>query len=135
VNEAFARLLAGRPVEVEDRAHFFALAASAMRHVLVDHAREHAAQKRGEGVTAITLDDALPGASASGPAAEDVLAVHEALEKLAELAPRQARVVELRYFGGLTLPEIAAHLSVSTVTIDGDWAAARAWLHRRLRSR
>jgi RNA polymerase sigma factor (TIGR02999 family) len=133
VNEAFVRLLAGAPMEITSRTHFFALAARAMRHVLVDAARERAAAKRGAGAVHVTLDDAVPATHAAG-ADPEVLAVHEALEKLATLHERQARVVELRYFGGLTIEEIAALLGVSTVTIDNDWAAARAWLFRRLSS-
>ena len=135
VHEAFARLMAGRPVDVADRTHFFALAAGAMRHVLVDHARERAAAKRGDGMPPVTLDEAVDVATPGGLDAADVLAVHDALERLAGIAPRQAQVVELRYYGGLTLAEIASHLNVSTVTIDGDWAAARAWLYRRLKPR
>jgi len=131
VNEAFVRLLQGAPLEVQSRAHFFATAARAMRHVLVDAARERAAAKRGEGALHVTLDEGIAAAPAPGTDPE-VLAVHEALEHLATLHERQARVVELRYFGGLTIPEIASLLGVSTVTIDNDWAAARAWLFRRL---
>jgi len=131
VNEAFVRLLSGAPAEITSRTHFFALAARAMRHVLVDAARERAASKRGAGAVHVTLDEAVPARPQSGTDPE-IIAVHEALEKLATLHERQARVVELRYFGGLTIPEIASLLHVSTVTIDNDWAAARAWLFRQL---
>jgi RNA polymerase sigma-70 factor (ECF subfamily) len=136
VNEALLRLLAGRSLEVRDRAHFFALAARAMRHVLVDHARERAAAKRGDGVAPISLDDpaAASVAAPDGASDIDVLALHEALGELARIHERQARVVEMRWFGGSSVAEIAEVLEVSTGTVDNDWAAARAWLFTRLAS-
>jgi len=131
VHEAFVRLLQGAPLEINSRTHFFATAARAMRHVLVDAARERAASKRGEGTIHVTLDDAVRATPA--PRLDpDVLALHEALEDLAALHARQANVVELRYFGGLAAHEIASLLGVSTSTVDADWALARAWLFERL---
>jgi RNA polymerase sigma-70 factor (ECF subfamily) len=133
VHEAFVRLVHGAPIEARDRQHFLALAAGVMRHVLVDHARERKAARHGGDAIRVTLDDAI-AASPTGDV-DDVLAIHEALEELHALHERQARVVELKFFGGLTISEIASLLDVSTVTIDSDWAVARAWLFRRLKSR
>ena len=128
VNEAFLRLL-GTEVEVLDRTHFFALAARAMRRILVDHARRQRAGKRiapEDRVTLVTEVDATPGAEV------DVLDLNRALERFAEIAPRPAQLVELRYFGGLTLPEAAEVLGVARATAARDWKAARVWLIREL---
>jgi RNA polymerase sigma-70 factor, ECF subfamily len=125
VNEAYLRLLAHRDHNWRSRAHFFAAAATTMRRILIDYAR-----KRQPRVMA-TLEDA----AAAHPAPEasiDVLALDEALTELARVAPRQARVVELRYFVGLTIPEVAEVLGLSPRTVDTEWLAARRWLHRRL---
>jgi RNA polymerase sigma factor (TIGR02999 family) len=100
-----------------------------MRHILVDHARAHSAGKRGAGAIQVTLDEGL---MESGGALVDVLAVDEALTRLAEFDPRQARVLELHFFGGLTFDEIASELGVSTRTIKNDWRMARAWLYQQL---
>ncbi len=127
VNEAFLRLLGGSSVHPNDRVHFFALAARTMRQVLVDHARRRAAGKR---IIAEPLEgQAEPGVA---PASSDVLALHQALERLAVLDPRQAQVVELRHFGGLENQEIAAVLGISLATVERDWRIARLWLHREL---
>ena len=130
VNEAYLRLANQRRVEWEDRAHFFAVTAEVMRHVLIDHARRRRYAKRG-GTDArqVPLEEAH--AMTSERAAE-LLALDEALEKLAQLDPRKARVVELRYFGGLSLEETAATLEISVMTVRRDWRAARAWLYKAM---
>jgi RNA polymerase sigma-70 factor, ECF subfamily len=132
VHEAYLRLVDQRRVEWRNRAHFFGIAAQAMRRVLVDAARARHAEKRGGGMQQVTLIDAqhaVPGEEAQDV---DVLALHEALERLAMLDPDQARLVELRYFGGLTIEETAEALGVSPATTKREWAVARAWLRREL---
>jgi RNA polymerase sigma factor (TIGR02999 family) len=131
VHESYLRLVDQRRVEWRNRAHFFAIAATVMRRILVDHARARLTAKRGGGVAPITL----AGAEHGGPQETDdvdLLALHEALERLAALDPDQARLVELRYFGGLTIEETAAALDVSPATVKREWALARAWLRREL---
>ena len=132
VHEAYLRLVDQR-APWHNRAQFFGVAAQAMRRVLVDHARARHAAKRGGGAPRITLDDAAaeqPGAS--DDSAADVLALHDALTRLAAMDPDQARLVELRYFAGLTIEETAAALGSSPATVKREWAVARAWLHREL---
>ena len=132
VHEAYLRLVDQR-APWHSRAQFFGVAAQAMRRVLVDHARARHAAKRGGGAPQITLGDAAaqqPGAAADSAA--DVLALHDALTRLAALDPDQARLVELRYFAGLTIEETAAALGSSPATVKREWAVARAWLHREL---
>ena len=131
VNEAYLRLADINRVCWHDRAHFFAVAAQAMRRVLVEAARARNAQKRGGDVRFVSLDEA------ESPAAErtlDVLALDQALEALARIDERKARVVELRYFGGLGVEEAAEALGVSPDTVVRDWKVARLWLMRELRS-
>jgi RNA polymerase sigma factor (TIGR02999 family) len=128
VHEAFVRLVGPESLEVKDRSHFFAIAARAMRRILVDHARRHQAGKRIAPGDKIALDDAP---ELSRQPDTDVLWVHEALEKLQEINPRQAQLVELRFFGGLSNPEAAHVLGVSQGTVERDWKIARIWLHRR----
>lgn len=133
VNEAWLKMRSpdgGLDVpDLESRSDFLALAAHVMRQILVDHAREKGAAKRGGGLVKMPLDDRdLAAASADA----DVLAVHEALERLEALRPRVARGVELRYFGGATVQETAAALGVSPETVKNDWRFARAWLTREL---
>ncbi len=128
VNEAFLRLI-GTGVEPSDRNHFFALAARSMRRILVDHARRHQAGKRFAPEARVTLGAEM----GSTPREEvDVIALHQALERFAEVAPRPAQLVEMRYFGGLTNPEAAEVLEVSLATVERDWKAARLWLRRQL---
>jgi RNA polymerase sigma factor (TIGR02999 family) len=122
VNEAFLRLDNRHQIGWVDRHHFFGVAARAMRRVLVDRARARSRTKRAG--QQVTLSDALGG---DAPA-ETVIAVHEALERLAAIDPRRARVVELRWFGGLEVETVANVLGVATATVKRDWAAARAWL-------
>jgi len=129
VNEAYIRL-AAQADGFHDRTHFVAVAVTAMRQILVDHARRRAAAKRGAGWQRVTLS----GAVAPSPnQAVDLLDLEEALAKLAALDERKAKVVELRFFGGLTIKEIAALLHISTITVNRDWWTARAWMERELR--
>ena len=123
INEAYVRLLYG-PQVIHDRQHFLALAAQAMRRVLVDHARQKRANKRGRGWERVTLDG-LPGESTRGV---DVLDLDRALEKLSVLDARAARVVELRFFGGFTDQEVCAALGQSLARVRRDWVFARSWL-------
>jgi len=134
VHEAFLRLLRLPPGSVQNRVHFFALAAQAMRRILADHARRHRAAKRGGGAVRVPLE-LVEGGAPAAPAGDDVAAddLDAALEDLAKLDERQARVVELRFFGGLSIEETAEVLAVSTATVKRDWLVARAWLHRELR--
>jgi RNA polymerase sigma factor (TIGR02999 family) len=129
VHEAFLRLVGQSRAQWQNREQFFAVASRAMRRVLVDHARARMAAKRGDGQTFVVLDDAR---APSAPPGVDALALDQALDRLAGIDPRQARVVELRYFGGLTAPETAAALDVSLATVNRDWAMARAWLFREI---
>lgn len=127
VHEAYVKLV-GQDAAWENRAHFFGVASLAMRRVLVHYARRRAARKRGGGRAAVTLDE---GAVGEAPP-EDLLALDEALTRLAALAERPAKVVELRFFGGLTQEETAEALGVSVPTVQRDWQTARAWLGRAL---
>ena len=129
VHEAFLRLAGQGRAGWQNREQFFAVAARVMRRVLVDHARARAAAKRGDGCTRIAWDDAPEPSSQPDV---DVLALDEALDRLAALDTRQARVVELRYFGGLSAEETGALLGVSLATVKRDWTMARAWLFREL---
>jgi RNA polymerase sigma factor (TIGR02999 family) len=129
VHEVYAKLLGGRGAAVHDREHFFALAATAMRQICIDHARERRALKRGGDRAAVTLDEALAQAAHLDV---DVLDLDAALTELAALDPREARVVELRFFGGLSMADVAVALGVSLATAEREWRAARAWLGRRL---
>jgi RNA polymerase sigma-70 factor (ECF subfamily) len=128
VNEAWLRLGGGQ-ASWENRSHFFGAAARAMRRILVDHARQRSAQKRRRDQQ-VTLEPEAIGAAE--PPGDEVIAVDEALERLAALDPRQAEIVELRYFVGLSIPDTAAALGISPATVKRDWALARAWLHREL---
>jgi RNA polymerase sigma-70 factor (ECF subfamily) len=129
VHEAYARLVQQPNVAWQGRTHFFATASKVMRHVLVDHARAHRAGKRGGAQQQITLDEAL---LPSNNKPIDVIAMHEALERLAVLDQRQAKVVELRWFGGLSFAEIASLLEIGERTAKLDWSMARAWLKGEL---
>jgi len=130
VHEAFMRLVAHERLAGSDRAHFLAIAAQAMRQILIDHARRrHAAKRGGANWQRITLDDAL-AVMQSGSV--DVVMLEDALQQLAERSSRQAKLVELRIFGGLTIPEAAEVLGVGLTTIKGDWTIAKAWLKREL---
>jgi RNA polymerase sigma factor (TIGR02999 family) len=129
VNEAYLRLVAGRPVPWHDRAHFLAVSARVMRRILVDHARARRAEKRGGSAARVTLDEALVVTDAS----QDFVALDEALEALSKVDDRKSRVIEMRFFGGLSVDETAAVLEVSPATVMGDWRLAKAWLKREMR--
>lgn len=132
VHEAYLKILGRDPGRLENRTHFFALAAKAMRQILVDHARRRGASKRAGDLHRVTLTDALGEPLTVGERIVDALALDEALARLEEFRPRAARVVELRYFGGLTLDETAAVLHVVPKTVTRDWNTARLWLLDRL---
>jgi len=129
VHEAYLRLVGKDHPQMRDRMHFFAVAAQQMRRVLVDHARAHASAKRGGDVDKVPLEESFVY---SQEKAGELLALDEALEALAGFDARKARIVELRYFGGLTLKEAADVLGLSTATVNNETRMARAWLHRRL---
>jgi RNA polymerase sigma factor (TIGR02999 family) len=129
VNEAYLRLLKAQQVNRQNRAHFFAVAAQLMRRILVDSARARGGQKRGGGVLKITLDEAFVGPQARGP---DLVALDDALQTLLEIDPRKGRVVELRFFGGLSVEETAEVLKVAPNTVLRDWKFAKKWLKREL---
>jgi RNA polymerase sigma factor (TIGR02999 family) len=132
VNEAYLRLTRQNSFQWQSRAHFFAVAAQMMRHILVDHARNRRAAKRGAGAPRLTLnaDIALPREREV-----DIVALDDALNQLAALDLQQSRVVELRFFGGLSIEETALVLGVSPATVKREWATARAWLHREIKSK
>ena len=131
VHEAYLRLVDQREVDWESRAHFFGVSAQIMRRILVDHARRHAALKRGAGVRSVSVEEAR-----DVPAATElpILALDRALSRLEQLDPGLAKIIELRTFGGLTIDEAAHVLNVSTSTVKRDWRAAKAWLTRELAS-
>jgi RNA polymerase sigma-70 factor (ECF subfamily) len=131
VNEAYLKLFGQREIDWQNRGHFFAIAAQLMRRILVDHARRQLRQKRGGGGVAVELDDAL--AAPGGPLdAVEALDLDRVLRRLEQLDPNQARIVEMRFFGGLTVEETAAALGVSPATIKREWAVAKGWLYREL---
>ena len=129
VHEAYLRLMKDRPDRWQNRAHFCAIAAHSMRQILIERARARGALKRGGAQPRVTLDEGLV---AGGQRSFDLLALDEALERLAQFDPEQARLVELRFFGGLTVEETADALNISPATVKRHWAAARAWLAREL---
>jgi RNA polymerase sigma factor (TIGR02999 family) len=128
VHEAYMRLVRQHQVSWNSRGHFMAVASRAMRRILVDHARRRKAAKRGGGIPPAPLDSVVLALEDS----VDLVELDVALEKLARLDPREAQVVDLRFFAGLTVPEVARALDVSRATVERDWVAARAWLHREL---
>ena len=129
VHEAYLKLVDQRQVRWQDRAHFFAVAAQLMRRILVDHARRHGAAKRGGGKPGLPLEEVDVPAP---PAPVDWLALDRALDRLAVIDERQARIVELRFFGGLTIEETAVVLQISPATVKNEWSLARGWLYREL---
>ena len=129
INEAFLRLIDVKDVQWQNRAHFFAIAANLMRRVLVDHARRRDAEKRGGSQVCLTLDEGLAWANEPDV---DLLAIDEALDRLALIDEQQARIVELRFFSGLTVDETATALGISPKTVKRDWSVARAWLKREI---
>jgi RNA polymerase sigma factor (TIGR02999 family) len=129
VHEAYMRLVDQSRVDWRGKTHFCAVGAAAMRRILIDHARARGRGKRGGGWQRIVLDDAVAAESFRDL---DIVALHEALEKLAKLDPEQAQIVELRFFGGLTVEEVAHILGVSKRKVEGDWTHAKAWLRNEL---
>jgi len=129
VNEAFLRLVNRKNLHWQNRAHFFGIAAQLMRTILVDHARSHASAKRGGGARKLELDEAMV---VSQQKASEVIALDDALKQLALLDPQQSRIVELRFFGGLTVEEAAEVLQVSPATVKREWSTAKAWLYHEL---
>jgi RNA polymerase sigma-70 factor (ECF subfamily) len=130
VNEAYIRLIDYKAMQWQNRAHFFAVSAQLMRRILVEHARRHNL-KRGRGVPHVSLEET---AIAGGDRAADLVALDDALDELARVDPRKVQVVEMRFFGGLSVEETAEVLKVSPVTVMRDWSTAKAWLYRELAS-
>lgn len=127
VNEAYVRLVDQKEVHWQNRAHFFAVAAQVMRHLLIDHARAHSRAKRGGDAQRVPFEEAIV---MSPERASELLALEEALIELEKVAPRRGRVVELRYFGGLSIEEAAEVLKVNPTTVSRDWRWAKAWLYK-----
>jgi len=128
VNEVYLRLAGIKGLQWRDRAHFFAMAGTLMRRVLVDYARRHKRDKRGGGVTVISLD----GHAVTATPSVDIEALDESLQRLSAVDPQQGRIVELRFFGGLSIEETAEALGISPATVKRDWTTAKAWLHHEL---
>jgi RNA polymerase sigma factor (TIGR02999 family) len=129
VHEAYLRLIDQKNVRWQNRAHFFGVASQMIRRILVDHARAHQAAKRGAGVPRLELDEAL---DAGVQRDLDLVALDDALESLGRLDPQQARIIELRFFGGLSIEETAEVIGISPATVKREWSSARAWLFREL---
>lgn len=128
INEAYLRLVDQQTVAWHDRAHFFAVAAQVMRHILIDHARKYRYAKRGAGARRVDLDSVV----VADQRAAEFVALDDALNRLAEIDTRKSQIVELRFFGGLTVDETAEVLKISEITVKRDWRSARAWLIREL---
>jgi RNA polymerase sigma factor (TIGR02999 family) len=128
VHEAYLRLVSQEPNGLQNRAHFFAVASQLMRQILVDFARSHRAAKRNQGYT-LSLDEAVVLPQSRDV---DLIALDDALSRLSRLSERQSRIVELRFFGGLSIEETSQVLGVSSATVERDWTVARAWLHREI---
>ena len=131
VNEAYLKLVEQRSVDWQSRGHFFGIAAQVMRRILVDHARGHLREKRGGGLRAVPLDDALVFAPEQS---QELVKLDLALDQLTKLDPRQGKIVELRFFGGLTVEQTAEMLGISPKTVKRDWSMAKAWLHGELKA-
>ena len=131
VNEAYMRLVDYKRMQWQDRAHFFAVSAQLMRRILVEHARRHNL-KRGGGVQHVSLEEAAVVGGTGPPTRWDLVALDDAMNALARIDPRKVQVVEMRFFGGLSVEETAEVLKVSPVTVKRDWSAAKAWLYREL---
>ncbi|MBK6748570.1 MAG: sigma-70 family RNA polymerase sigma factor [Pyrinomonadaceae bacterium] len=129
INEAYLRLVDDRSVRWQDRSHFFAVSSQIMRHILVDHARKHRSGKRGAGVMHVAFDEGTVGIQKK---AEEFIALDAALSDLGKIDARKSRIVELRFFGGLTVDETAEALGLSPITIKREWRTARAWLLREI---
>jgi RNA polymerase sigma-70 factor (ECF subfamily) len=135
VNEAYLKLIDQRSTAWQNRGHFFAIAAQVMRRILLDDARRRLRQKRGGAAVTVALDDASVPAADTPLAPADLLAIDRALRDLEQLDPNQAKIVELRFFGGLTVEETSAALGVSPATVKREWAIAKGWLYRELHMR
>jgi RNA polymerase sigma factor (TIGR02999 family) len=131
INEAYLRLVDQQNVDWQDRAHFFAAAAQVMRHILIDHARRYRYGKRGGGAQHLPLDEV---AVVSKERAAELVALDDALKRLAHIDPRKSKIVELRFFGGLSVDETAEVMKLAPVTIMREWRTAKAWLHREVSS-
>jgi RNA polymerase sigma factor (TIGR02999 family) len=129
VHEAYLRLVDQKQVKWQNRAHFFGMASQMIRRILVDHARGHKAAKRGSGAAKLSLDEAI---LATARTDVDILALDDALNDLAKFDPEQSRIVELRFFGGLSIEETAEAVGLSVATVNREWSAARAWLFRHI---
>jgi RNA polymerase sigma factor (TIGR02999 family) len=129
INEAYLRLVDYARVRPRDRAHFFAIAAQAMRRILIERARSRRSTKRGSGAQKVSLEEV---ADVSNERAAELVALDEALAKLALIDPRKAQIVELKYFGGMTIEEAAEVVEVSTPTVEREWHMAKIWLHREI---
>ena len=129
VHEAYLKLVGNQQISWESRAHFFGIAAKTMRQILIDYARKRKAQKRGSGKTKISLDDAQ---LVTGESEDQILALDEALTKLETVEKRLSKIVELRYFSGLTIKETAELLNISAATVKRDWQFAKTWLYREI---
>lgn len=137
IHEAYVKLVGVEGADLESRAHFRALAAKAMRHILCDYARHQAAQRRGGDLERLTLDERIASGRDTALPPDDpeiLVALDEALGRLEDVEPRQSEVVQCRFFGGLTVEETATALGVSTRTVKRDWSLAQAWLHREMHS-
>lgn len=129
INEVYLRLVTDKPGNWENRAHFVAVASRVMRQILVDHARRHVAGKRGSGAANVTLDEALIPAQTANT---DILALDEALSSLAEVDERKCRIIEMRYFGGCTVEEVAEALGIAAITVIRETRVAQAWLRKSM---
>jgi RNA polymerase sigma factor (TIGR02999 family) len=129
INEAYIRLIDQQNMPWQNRAHFFGVAAQVMRHILIDHARSHCYAKRGGGARRVTLDEV---ADLTDQRAEELLALDDALNNLAALDRRKSQIIELRFFGGLTIEETAEAMKISPITVTREWRSAKAWLRREM---
>jgi RNA polymerase sigma-70 factor, ECF subfamily len=129
INEAYLKLAGSGNTSFQDRCHFFAVACTAMRQILVNHAQSRHAAKRGDGQVILSVDDVQPAVKQE---AVEVVALHEALERLRAIDERKSKVVEMRYFGGLSIEETAEALGISVITVNRDWRLARTWLMREM---
>lgn len=129
INEAYIRLVDQQNVPWQNRAHFFAVSAQVMRHILIDHARSHAYAKRGGGAPKVPFDEAI---AVSENRANELIALDDALNILASLDPRKSQIIELRFFGGLSIEETAEALKISPITVTREWRSAKAWLGREM---
>jgi RNA polymerase sigma factor (TIGR02999 family) len=134
VHEAYLRMVDQERVQWQDRAHFFGVASHLMRSILVDHYRANHAVKRGGNAQNVPLDEVAPLGNADWKESVNIIALDDALNRLGALDPQQARIVELRFFGGLSIEETAEVVGVSPATVKNRWSLARSWLHRELRA-